>query len=394
MEIKVPEVGESVIEALVAKWHKKEGDNVEKDEPICEIETDKITMELNAEVDGVLHVKVSEGTTVRIGTVIGEIDDHGTLKVAKVPSTVNPQPEPSPHISPTERKAAREKTGDRGLGPGKAGKQAHDQVQDEEKQDTLFPQGVRSEEPAVYAISSDSTPIAGEERITRQPMTPIRRRIAERLLAARQQTAMLTTFSEAEMSRVMELRKKHGADFTRRHGVKLGFMPFFVRACVEALQEFPAVNARIDGDDIVYQHYYDIGIAVSGEKGLVVPVLRNADRLHFAEIEKSIEDLVERIRSNKLSISDLEGGTFTITNGGVFGSLLSTPILNPPQSGVLGMHAVQERPVARNGKVVIRPMMYLALSYDHRIIDGREAVQFLKKVKEYIEEPEEMLLEG
>ena len=235
MEINVPEVGESVIEALVAKWHKKEGDNVEKDEPICEIETDKITMELNAEVDGVLHVKVPEGTTVRIGAVIGEIDDHGTLKVAKVPSTVYPPPEPSPHISPTERKAAREKTGDRGLGPGKTGKQAQDQVQEEEKQDTLFPQGVRSEEPAVYKTSTDSTPIAGEERITRQPMTPIRRRIAERLLAARQQTAMLTSFNEAEMSRVMELRKKHGADFTRRHGVKLGFMPFFVRACVEAL---------------------------------------------------------------------------------------------------------------------------------------------------------------
>jgi 2-oxoglutarate dehydrogenase E2 component (dihydrolipoamide succinyltransferase) len=205
---------------------------------------------------------------------------------------------------------------------------------------------------------------------------------------------MLTTFSEADMGRLMELRKKHGVDFLARHGVKLGFMPFFVRACVEALREFPAVNARIDGDDIVYQHFYDIGIAVSGEKGLVVPVLRNADRLHFFEIEKSIEDFVERIRSNKLAISDLEGGTFTVTNGGVFGSLLSTPILNPPQSGVLGMHAVQERPVARKGKVVIRPMMYLALSYDHRIIDGREAVQFLKKVKEYIEEPEEMLLEG
>jgi 2-oxoglutarate dehydrogenase E2 component (dihydrolipoamide succinyltransferase) len=225
-------------------------------------------------------------------------------------------------------------------------------------------------------------------------MTPIRRRIAERLLAARQQTAMLTTFNEADMGRVMELRKKNGAEFTRRHGVKLGLMPFIVKACVEALGEFPTVNARIDGNDIIYQHFYDIGIAVSGEKGLVVPVLRNADRLHFFEIEKSIEDFVERIRSNKLAISDLEGGTFTISNGGIFGSLLSTPILNPPQSGVLGMHAVQERPVARNGKVVIRPMMYLALSYDHRIIDGREAVQFLRKVIEYIEEPEEMLLEG
>jgi 2-oxoglutarate dehydrogenase E2 component (dihydrolipoamide succinyltransferase) len=246
----------------------------------------------------------------------------------------------------------------------------------------------------IYRSAALPTPPAGGERETRVPMTPIRRRIAERLLAARQHTAMLTTFNEADMGRVMALQEKHAVDFRTRHGVKLGFMPFFVKACVEALQAYPAVNARIDVDDIVYQHFYDIGIAVSGEKGLVVPVLRDADRLHFAEIEKGIGGFVERINGNRLTIADLEGGTFTISNGGVFGSLLSTPILNPPQSGVLGMHAVQERPIARNGKVVIRPMMYLALSYDHRIIDGREAVQFLKKVKEYIEEPEEMLLEG
>jgi 2-oxoglutarate dehydrogenase E2 component (dihydrolipoamide succinyltransferase) len=398
MEIKVPEVGESVIEALVAKWHKKEGDNVEKDDPICEIETDKITMELNAEVDGVLHIRVPEGTTVRIGTVICEIDEHGTLKVATVTPAAIPPATPLSHISPSERKAARvnAETGDRGQGTGQAGNQVKVEVKVKvkEEQESLFQQGVHSEEPEVYQTSSVASRTVGDERITRQPMTPIRRRIAERLLAARQQTAMLTTFNEADMGRVMELRKKNGAEFTRRHGVKLGFMPFFVKACVEALAEFPAVNARIDGDDIVYQHFYDIGIAVSGEKGLVVPVLRNADRLHFFEIEKSIEDFVERIKSNKLTIADLEGGTFTITNGGIFGSLLSTPILNPPQSGVLGMHAVQERPVARNGEIVIRPMMYLALSYDHRIIDGREAVQFLRKVIEYIEEPEEMLLEG
>jgi 2-oxoglutarate dehydrogenase E2 component (dihydrolipoamide succinyltransferase) len=394
MEIKVPEVGESVVEALVAKWHKKDGDFVEKDEPLCEIETDKITMELNAEVDGVLSIRVPEGTTVRIGAVIGEIDEQGTPKVATAPAPVTSPAGPSPHVSPTERKAARGKAGNREQGTGNAGKQARVQVQVEEKQDALFPQGVRSEEPAAYESGNVSPPIAGGERETRQPMTPIRRRIAERLLAARQQTAMLTTFNEADMGRVMALREKHADAFRKRHGVKLGFMPFFVKACIEALEEFPAVNARIDGNDIVYQHFYDIGIAVSGEKGLVVPVLRSADRLHFAEIEKGIEGFVERIKSNKLAIADLEGGTFTISNGGIFGSLLSTPILNPPQSGVLGMHAVQERPVARNGKVVIRPMMYLALSYDHRIIDGREAVQFLKKVKEYIEEPEEMLLEG
>jgi 2-oxoglutarate dehydrogenase E2 component (dihydrolipoamide succinyltransferase) len=382
MEIKVPEVGESVFEALVAKWHKKDGERVSKEDPLCEIETDKITMELNAEVDGLLSILVPEGTTVRIGAVIGLIDEQKAAK--EIPASLSlPSQEAAPHISPTERKAAREK---------QVKVKFEEKV--EEHQETLFPQGVRSEEPAIYQAKAVSPSTAGDERITRQPMTPIRRRIAERLLAARQQTAMLTTFNEVEMSRVLALREKHGKEFLARHGVKLGFMPFFVRACIEALEEFPAVNARIDGDDIVYQHFYDIGIAVSGAKGLVVPVLRNADRLHFAEIEKGIADFVERIGSNKLAISDLEGGTFTITNGGVFGSLLSTPILNPPQSGVLGMHAVQERPVARNGKVVIRPMMYLALSYDHRIIDGREAVQFLKKVKEYLEEPEEMLLEG
>lgn len=396
MEIKVPEVGESVFEALVAKWRKKDGERVTKDDPLCEIETDKITMELNAEMDGVLKVEVPEGTTVRIGAVIGIINEQHKAMETPPPSVSSPPPEAAPHISPTARKAAREKAGtmDRGPGTCKSEKQVQDQVQVEEKQESLFPRGVRSEEPEVYRTAAVAPRGADDGRITRQPMTPIRRRIAERLLAARQQTAMLTTFNEVEMSRVLALREKHGADFKARHGVKLGFMPFFVKACVEALEVFPAVNARIDCDDIVYQHFYDIGIAVSGAKGLVVPVLRNADRLHFAEIEKGIADFVERIGSNKLAISDLEGGTFTITNGGIFGSLLSTPILNPPQSGVLGMHAVQERPVARNGKVVIRPMMYLALTYDHRIIDGREAVQFLKKVKEYLEEPEEMLLEG
>jgi 2-oxoglutarate dehydrogenase E2 component (dihydrolipoamide succinyltransferase) len=378
----------------VAKWHRKDGELVAKDEPICEIETDKITMELNAGVDGVLSILVPEGTTVRIGAVIGEIDEQGTANVATAPPSATPPAGPVSHLSPSNRKAARGKTGNREQGTGNAGDQPQDQVPAEEKQDTLFPQGVRSEEPVAYETSPATAALAGKERETRVAMTPIRRRIAERLLAARQQTAMLTTFNEADMGRVMALREKHADAFRKRHGVKLGFMPFFVKACIEALEEFPAVNARIDGNDIVYQHFHDIGIAVSGEKGLVVPVLRNADTLHFAEIEKGIEGFVERVKSNRLAIADLEGGTFTITNGGIFGSLLSTPILNPPQSGVLGMHAVQERPVARNGKVVIRPMMYLALSYDHRIIDGREAVQFLKKVKEFIEEPEEMLLEG
>ena len=225
-------------------------------------------------------------------------------------------------------------------------------------------------------------------------MSPLRKRIAERLVAARQQTAMLTTFNEADLSHVKALRSTYREHFLQRHGVALGYMPFFVKACIEALKEFPLVNASINGDDIVYHHYYDIGIAIGGDKGLVVPILRNADQLKIYEIDQAIAAYVEKIKTNQLTIPDLEGGTFTISNGGVYGSMLSTPILNPPQSAVLGMHAIQDRPVVRDGQIVIRPMMYLALSYDHRIIDGREAVGFLKKVKEYIEEPEELLLEG
>jgi 2-oxoglutarate dehydrogenase E2 component (dihydrolipoamide succinyltransferase) len=225
-------------------------------------------------------------------------------------------------------------------------------------------------------------------------MSPLRKRVAERLVAARQQTAMLTTFNEADLSHIKSLRSTYREHFLQRHGIALGYMPFFVKACIEALNEFPAVNASIVDDDIIYHHYYDIGVAIGGDKGLVVPVLRNADQLKFFEIDQEIAAFSEKIKTNHLAISDLEGGTFTISNGGVYGSMLSTPILNPPQSAVLGMHAIQDRPVVRDGQVVIRPMMYLALSYDHRIIDGREAVGFLKKVKEYIEEPEELLLEG
>jgi 2-oxoglutarate dehydrogenase E2 component (dihydrolipoamide succinyltransferase) len=251
------------------------------------------------------------------------------------------------------------------------------------------------QQPSLFQSKEEAKPQAeGEEGVVRKKMTPIRKRIAETLLAARQKTAMLTTFNEADMGRIMELRRDHNERFQARHGVKLGLMPFFVKACVDALKEFPAVNARIDGDDMVYHDFCHMGIAIGGEKGLVVSVIRHAERLSLAAIEKAIRSYSEQVKTNRLSLADLSGGTFTISNGGVYGSMLSTPILNPPQSGVLGMHAIQDRPVARNGQVVIRPMMYLALSYDHRIIDGREAVGFLKKVKEYIEDPEEMLLEG
>jgi 2-oxoglutarate dehydrogenase E2 component (dihydrolipoamide succinyltransferase) len=244
------------------------------------------------------------------------------------------------------------------------------------------------------SVRTEEAPVYSADREERRAMSPLRKRIAERLVAARQQTAMLTTFNEADLSHVKILRSTYREHFLQRHGIALGYMPFFVRACVEALKEFPLVNASIDGDDIVHHHFYDIGVAIGGDKGLVVPILRDADRLKMYEIDQTISAFAEKIKTNRLAISDLEGGTFTISNGGVYGSMLSTPILNPPQSAVLGMHAIQERAVVRDGQIVVRPMMYLALSYDHRVIDGREAVGFLKKVKEYIEEPEELLLEG
>ncbi len=413
MEIKVPEVGESIYEGLLVKWHKRNGEMVHRDEPLCEIETDKITIELNAEVDGVLSIHAQEGTTVKIGSVVGIIGESSAEQVlsAKLPGRATPAvvtPGSAGPISPAARKLAREHAlkSEEITGSGKGGRVPVDDMATRLKkqktlrdetipppmvtmigQEAFQPEAVRSESKTVYKAS-------GEERVTRKPMTPIRKRVAERLLSARQQSAMLTTFNEADMGRVIALRLKHKEVFKRKHGVALGFMPFFVKACVEALQEFPEVNARIDGDDIVYQHFYDIGIAIGGEKGLVVPVIRDADRLHFAEIEKTIDDFVEKVKTHRLNISDLEGGTFTISNGGVYGSLFSTPILNPPQSGILGMHVIQDRPMALNGKVVIRPMMYLALTYDHRIIDGKDSVQFLKKVKEYLEDPEEMLLEA
>ncbi len=416
MDIKIPSVGESVVEALVAKWMKKSGSVVAKDEILCEIETDKITMELHADVSGTLTVMVPEGESVKIGTVIGRIDEGATLDISATPASALP---PS---SPQARKLATEKGVDLSLlaGSGKKGRvMAGDVLTSGERElgtgnrelgtgssepgsggggsesEPLL--SVRSEEPTPYGASEISVTDpatlhpAREQRV---PMTPIRKRISERLLAARQQTAMLTTFNEADMSRIIELRGRHKEQMRERHGVPLGFMSFFVKACCEALREFPTVNASIDNSDIVFHNYYDIGIAISGKKGLVVPIIRGADRLHFWEIEQKIVELAARIEGNRLEIADLQGGTFTISNGGVYGSLLSTPILNPPQSGVLGMHAIQERPVVRDGMIVIRPMMYLALSYDHRLIDGREAVEFLKRVKALVEEPEELLLES
>lgn len=430
MEIKIPEVGESVREALLAKWYKKSGDVVARDEPICEIETDKITLDLNADAAGVLTISVSEGTTVAVGTTIGMIEETAagaeppTAAAAPAPA----EPRVAPASSPSVRREMRENhiSPDEVTGSGKGGRITLDDLfsRIEEKSKTppsprptagaaqpaiaaerksSPPSPPRTEVPAPptspvpatpVAVHSEEAPVYSSDREERRPMSPLRKRVAERLVAARQQTAMLTTFNEADLSHVKRLRSTYRDHFLQRHGIALGFMPFFVKACVEALKEFPQVNARIDGDDIVYHHFYDIGVAIGGDKGLVVPVLRNADRLKMFEIDQAISAYSEKIKTNRLVISDLEGGTFTISNGGVYGSMLSTPILNPPQSAVLGMHAIQDRPVVRDGEIVIRPMMYLALSYDHRIIDGREAVNFLKKIKEYIEDPEELLLEG
>jgi 2-oxoglutarate dehydrogenase E2 component (dihydrolipoamide succinyltransferase) len=398
MEIKIPEVGESVFEALVAHWAKENGAVVHRDEPLCELETDKITFDISAEADGVLTILIPEGETVKIGTVIGSINEQAPLPAVS-PITTSAEHSDMPVVMPAARKLAAENGIDvRSVsGSGKGGRVTVEDVthvfeehQPDKKAETPE-EKVPPIAPATMKLSA-TAPEAGN-RIRRIPMTPIRKRIAERLLMARQQTAMLTTFNEVDMSRVMELRSHYKESFQKKHSISLGFMSFFVKSCIEALREFPDVNASIDGNDLVYHDFYDIGIAIGAEKGLVVPVLRDADQLHFHEIEQHIAEYARKVKENRLAIADLEGGTFTISNGGVYGSLLSTPIINPPQSAVLGMHAIQSRPVDRDGQIVLRPMMYLALSYDHRIIDGRIAVLFLKRVCELVAEPEELFLE-
>lgn len=430
MEIRIPEIGESVHEALVAKWLKQNGDYISRDEPLCEIETDKITLDLNAEISGVLSILVDQGTTVQVGTVIGMIKSQTCVSQLK-PSTGMVEESPlqleQAIMASTSSPLARLEMRASGVHPEQvaaSGRNGRIMPEDVIRHVQTIASGkaepvstsmeapafispvepVEPVEPVGQAAAESREPPSpltegvpfqaagrGEKRL---PMTPIRKRIAERLLAARQQTAMLTTFTEVDVGRIHQLREQYRERFLHHYGVKPGLMPFFVAACIRALREYPLVNARIDGDDIVYYDYFDIGIAIGGEKGLVVPVLRNADRMRMHEIDQAIAGFIDKIKRNQLSISDLEGGTFTISNGGVYGSLMSTPILNPPQSGVLGMHAIQDRPVVRDGQIVIRPMMYLALSYDHRIIDGRDAVGFLRKVKESLEEAQEQLLEG
>jgi 2-oxoglutarate dehydrogenase E2 component (dihydrolipoamide succinyltransferase) len=428
IEIKVPSVGESVTEALLAEWFKQDGDSVAKNEPLFVIETDKVTLEVEAEAAGQLKILVPEGETVAIGTVVGKIDTavagETATKEAKTPEaeegtkplesktdakraealkevapsvpaqdTKLPEAEKdapaseAPQLSPAVRRLVAENHLDpatiSGTGPG--GRITKGDV-------LLYLEGRPAGEPAP-ALAPAPAASAGVETERRQTMSPIRRRIAERLLAAKQNTAMLTTFNEIDMSHAMAIRATYKEAFQKKHGIGLGFMSFFVKACVEALWEIPEINAFIDGQDFVYHEYCHIGIAVGAPKGLVVPVLRHAERMRFADIEQGIADYVAKIKSNRLELADLEGGTFTISNGGVYGSLLSTPILNMPQSGILGMHNIEKRPVVVDDEIVIRPMMYVALSYDHRIVDGKGAVTFLRRVKEFVENPERILLE-
>ncbi|TNF50255.1 MAG: 2-oxoglutarate dehydrogenase complex dihydrolipoyllysine-residue succinyltransferase [Deltaproteobacteria bacterium] len=404
MEIKIPEIGESILEALVANWFKEDGDAVAKDDIICELETDKVNVELTAEASGILKIVVPPGQTVPIGTVIATLAEGNNEVPAPQPAaaekteaaapaatnTAVQRQESQPPVNPAARQHAEEHGIDlqKVAGSGRDGRVILDDVLARDKTAASHAEPKQPESATVTAKADGA-----DRPITRQAMTPIRQRIAARLLQARQETAMLTTFNEADMSWVKKIRKRHQEQFTKKHGIKLGMMSFFVKASIEALKEFPAVNASIDGSDIVYHHYYDVGIAVGTDRGLVVPVLRNADQLTFAEIEQKIADLASKANARKLTLADLEGGTFTITNGGVYGSLLSTPIINPPQCGVLGMHSIQDRPVVVDGEIVIKPIMNLALSYDHRLIDGREAVGFLKLVKKYIEDPSELFIE-
>ncbi|HXG09076.1 MAG TPA: 2-oxoglutarate dehydrogenase complex dihydrolipoyllysine-residue succinyltransferase [Gemmataceae bacterium] len=419
VEIKVPTIGESITEGRLSRWLKKDGERVRADEPVFELETDKATGEVPAPASGVLRISVPEGETVTVGAVVGRIEEEAAAPTSKPPPDQKPAREKSappgkPATPPAAEReapapaeveallspAARQLVEDHGLdvrqlsGTGRGGRITKEDVLNYlercQTPEARKPAAPPAPPPAPPPLEARPAPA---ERETRQRMSAIRQRIAERLVAAQSTAAILTTFNEVDMSAVMALRAKYKETFQKKHGVGLGLMSFFVKACVEALRAFPVVNARIDGNDIVYHHYYHIGIAVSTERGLMVPVVRDADRLTVAAIEKQIAALAEKARAGKITVNDLQGGTFTITNGGVFGSLLSTPLLNPPQSAILGMHAIQKRPVAIEDQVMVRPMMYLALSYDHRLIDGRDAVLFLVRVKECIEAPERLLLE-
>ena len=428
IEVKIPALGESISSGILTTWHVKDGDFVEEGQTIYELETDKITQEGAADCSGSISLKAAEGEEVEIGAVVAIIDETATgapasapvedkqtpdekpeeSKPESKPEPAPPSPEPedkpqpqatAPHLSPAVRKIVDEHDLDPTIieGSGKDGRitkadaLAATKASPAEEVKAAAP--VPAPSPAPTPPITPAVTAEVDERVTRKPLSPIRRKIASRLVEAQQTAAILTTFNEADMSAIMALRKEHQENFVAKNGVKLGFMSFFVKAVVHALKEVPELNVRMEGQNLVQNHYFDIGVAVGTEKGLVVPVVRDCEKLSFAEIEQTIVNYAHAARDGKITLQDMQGGCFTITNGGIYGSMLSTPILNPPQSGILGMHAIQQRPMAVNGEVVIRPMMYLAVSYDHRVVDGREAVTFLVKMKEVLENPVRLTLE-
>ena len=425
-KILVPELGESVLEATVSRWLKKEGEPVNVGEVLVELETDKVNLEVGAKSSGILaKIEVPEGSDVKVGEVLGTIDENGkqsetaAQKEASKPEKMEEKKQElirknghetesqvAPQLTPVASRLARENNVDVSQlsGTGTQGRvtktdveqflQGEEKTKETEEQTPAESEAMASEDEPISQPKKSLVASPSHRTEERSRMSRRRRTIAQRLLEAHQGTAMLTTFNELDMSAVMDLRKRRKEEFQKRYGVKLGFMSFFVKAAISALKAFPRLNAEIQGDEIVLKQYYDIGMAIGSEEGLVVPVIRGADQLSFAEIERRIKDFVEKTEQGKLAIEDLRGGTFTITNGGVFGSMLSTPILNTPEVGILGLHKIEERPIAVNGHVVIRPMMYVALSYDHRIVDGREAVQFLVHIKQLLEDPAWMLVEG
>ena len=412
-EVKIPAVGESITSGVLSVWHKQTGDIVSEGDPLFTLETDKISTEVPAPGAGKLQVQVDAGQEVKIGQVVALLDESVKSSAASAkPSapaeapSIPVQQESNATLSPAALRIAEEEKVDLAevTGTGKQGQiTKSDLVQYLESKSTPRGPAQPSAQPATAQPAPAPAPaiplltvapVASQARTTRRKMSPLRKKIAAQLVLAQQNAAMLTTFNECDMSAVMQLRSQYQESFQKRHGVKLGFMSFFLKAVVDALQSVKAMNARIDGDDLIENHYYDIGVAVGTERGLVVPVVRDADKKSFAELEKEIAAYAGKARDGKLSLDDLTGGVFTITNGGIYGSLLSTPILNPPQSGILGMHKIQNRPMAIGDKIEVRPMMYLAVSYDHRVVDGKEAVTFLVRIKDCVEAPARLLLQG
>ena len=403
VEVKVPAVGESISSGVVSVWHKKSGERVSAGDPLFTLETDKVSTEINADADGVLQTLVAEGAEVKIGDVVATIEE-GTGSAPKPETKTEPKEEKKPApskeaavLSPAARRVVTEEKLDPQeiRGTGKDGRVTKNDAiaaaQSHEKPREKPPAEKAPDDHAEEKPAAAAQPDSG--RFTRKKMSPLRRKIAAQLVMAQHTAAILTTFNECDMTAVQELRAKSQDAFTKKNGLKLGFMSFFIKAAVEGLKAVPSINSRIEGEDSIQNHFYDIGVAVGTERGLVVPVVRDADKKSFAELERDIADFAAKAREGKMKIEDLQGGVFTISNGGVYGSLLSTPILNPPQSGILGMHTIQKRPVAISEKVEIRPMMYLALSYDHRAVDGKEAVTFLVTVKQCIEDPKKLPLD-